>query len=580
MTETTTFISSEQRSRAVRLKEVAKRLFDIVVSFLGLLLLMPVFAWLAWLVHRDTPGPVFYHGERVGRRGKVFKILKFRTMHEDASSYAGPRLTAAGDERITPVGKWLRDTKLNELPQLWNVLKGDMSLVGPRPEDPSFAKNWTKEYAMEILSVRPGITSPAAVLYRDEEKQLLTSDPLEKYLKDIQPSKQRLDQLYVRNRTFWADLDIILWTLLVFIPQVGQGPDEVRLLRGPFQVLMQRHIRWFMVDLATTFVSMAITAVAWRAQAPLDRGWPQMLLATLAFAILFSITNMLTGANRVSWSSAEASEVGDLIPGAVLATAIALGANNIIAAKANIEHFLPDGLLLMSAALSFMGYVITRYRSRLITGAVTRWLAARGSQTLTRERVLIVGGGETGEFAAWKLGHGYYANSFEIVGFIDDDLNKQGSRIRGLNVIGRTSDLVELVKTYDVGLVVFAIHNITRIERKRLLSLCESTSAQVFVWPDIAAAIYAMLAHERSGNLGKRTAGVAASNGASIEPRGERLPCELCLVKLSPMFIEDWLELLEQSVYRGDLDALQEQIRNLREIVYGEAALQREANQS
>jgi hypothetical protein len=254
--------------------------------------------------------------------------------------------------------------------------------------------------------------------------------------------------------------------------------------------------------------------------------------------------------------------------------------NNLIAARSNSGYFLPDGLLLMAAALSFIGYVITRYRSRLITGAATRWLAVRGSQPLTRERVLIVGSGETGQYAAWKLGRGYYAGSFEIVGFVDDDLNKQGSRIRGLNVLGRTSDLLGLVKSRDVGLVVFAIHNITRTERKRLLSMCESTSAQVVVWPDIAAAIHAMLAHERSGNLRIRTGDSDANMQLLTEPRGDRLPCELCLVKLSPMFIEDWLELLEQTVYRGDLQELQEQIRNLREIVYGEAALQREANLS
>lgn len=575
MAETTTSFPKEFR-HPPRINEIVKRLFDILASFIGLLLLLPVFLWLGWLVRRDSPGPVFFRGERLGRHGKLFKILKFRTMHEEAASYAGPRITAAGDARVTPVGKWLRDTKLNELPQLWNVLKGEMSLVGPRPEDPQIARSWPREFAAEVLSVRPGITSPASVLYRDEELRLHSGDPMQKYLRDIQPSKLRLDQLYVRNRTFWTDLDILFWTLLVYVPQLVKAPDEVRLLRGPLQVLMQRHVRWFMVDLATTFIAMAITAVTWRAQAPLDRGWPQMILATITFAILFSLTNVVTGANRIAWSTAEANEVGELIPGAALATAIALILNNMIAAWAQIDHFLPDGLLLMAAALSFMGYVISRYRSRLITGAATRWLSLRGTQPLARERVVIVGGGETGQYAAWKLGHGYYADSFEIIGYVDDDLKKQGSRIRGLNVVGRISDLPGVVKAKDVGLVVFAIHNITRVERKRLLSLCESTSARVVVWPDIAAAIHAMMAHERIGALGE----LSVANGQTANaPRGERLPCELCLVKLTPMHIEDWLELLEQSVYRGDLEALQEQIRNLRELVYAESARQREANQ-
>src|SRR5690606_29290266 len=104
--------------------------------------------------------------------GKPFRILKFRTMYECPDSYQGPGITAKGDDRVTPVGQWLRHTKLNELPQLWNVLRGDMSLVGPRPEDPDFVKQWSAETRAELLAVRPGITSPASVLFPDEESLL------------------------------------------------------------------------------------------------------------------------------------------------------------------------------------------------------------------------------------------------------------------------------------------------------------------------------------------------------------------------------------------------------------------------
>ncbi len=562
-----------------------KRLFDVLAALLGLLLLWPVLLWVAWLVRRDSPGPALYRGPRMGRGGKVFRILKFRTMREEAASYAGPRVTGQDDGRITPLGKWLRDTKLNELPQLWNVLKGEMSLVGPRPEDPEIARDWPAEVAAEVLSVRPGITSPASVMYHDEENRLQGIDMMQTYLEEILPGKLRLDQLYVRHRSFWTDLDIIFWTLLVLVPRLGQAPwqgqapDEVRLLRGPLQVLMHRHVRWFLMDLVTTTAAVAFTALAWRAQAPLDRGWPQMLQATLLFALLFSLTNVLVGTNRISWSAAGANDMGELLPGVVLATVIALIINNVLAATAVYGHFVPDGLLLMAAAFSLLGYIATRYRGRLVTGLATRWLALRGSQPLARERVLVVGGGETGQYAAWKLGHGHYADMFEIVGYVDDDLNKQGSRIRGLNVLGRTADIASVVKKKDVGVVVFAIHNITRAERKRLLALCGLTGAQVLLWPDVAAALYAMNAHEQVARKAAKAATASAPASAITRPRGEPLPCDLCLVRLTPMRIEDWLETLEETAYRGDLAALQEQIRNLREAVYANSVRQREANE-
>ena len=171
---------------------------DIFIASVGLIFLSPLFVFIAIKIKRDSPGPVFYRGPRVGKDGVPFKILKFRTMYENSASYQGPRITGENDSRVTKVGSWLRETKLNELPQLWNVLTGDMSLVGPRPEDPEIAKTWPQELRREILSIRPGITSPASVLFRDEETMLSSDFLMETYLGAIQPNKLRLDQLYVR----------------------------------------------------------------------------------------------------------------------------------------------------------------------------------------------------------------------------------------------------------------------------------------------------------------------------------------------------------------------------------------------
>jgi lipopolysaccharide/colanic/teichoic acid biosynthesis glycosyltransferase len=196
---------------------MAKRAFDIVMAFIGLFFLWPFFIYIAYLIRRDSPGPAFFWGSRMGRNGKPFKMLKFRTMHERPESYQGPLVTSQDDDRITPLGHWLRDMKINELPQLWNVLRGEMSFVGPRPEDPEITKTWPEESFKEILSVRPGITSPASILYHDEEKLLSQANVMGDYFKSILPDKMRLDRLYVRHRSFFADIDTIFWTLAILV---------------------------------------------------------------------------------------------------------------------------------------------------------------------------------------------------------------------------------------------------------------------------------------------------------------------------------------------------------------------------
>ena len=171
------------------LENFSRRTLDILASGFGLLFLSPFFLLVAIILRRDSPGPIFYRGSRAGKNGSEFGIYKFRTMYEHPASYEGPCVTSSDDGRITPFGRWLRDTKINELPQLWNVLVGEMSLVGPRPEDFKIASEWPEDIRNEILSVRPGVTSPASIIFREEEKLLSSNNLMEDYLKKILPSK-------------------------------------------------------------------------------------------------------------------------------------------------------------------------------------------------------------------------------------------------------------------------------------------------------------------------------------------------------------------------------------------------------
>ena len=191
---------------------MTKRLFDIVAATGGLLVLSPVLFFIALRIRREDNGAVFYRGERVGLHGKSFRIFKFRSMVVDAERL-GASSTSDDDQRITSIGKFLRKYKLDELPQLINVLTGDMSLVGPRPEVKKFTDMYTKE-ERAILTVRPGITDWASIWNPDEGSLLAGStDPDKDYLEKIRPEKIRLQLKYVRERSFWHDIKIILLTL-------------------------------------------------------------------------------------------------------------------------------------------------------------------------------------------------------------------------------------------------------------------------------------------------------------------------------------------------------------------------------
>lgn len=189
-----------------------QRLFDIVAAGAGLLLLSPLLLIVALWVRLDSPGPVFYRALRVGRGGTPFRLFKFRSMVVDADR-RGPGITTAGDARVTNSGRWLRRTKVDELPQLLNVLRGEMSLVGPRPEDPRYVALYTLEQR-QILAYRPGVTSAASLAYRHEEALLTGPDWETIYLQEIMPAKLAVDLAYMAQRSLYTDLQLILRTVM------------------------------------------------------------------------------------------------------------------------------------------------------------------------------------------------------------------------------------------------------------------------------------------------------------------------------------------------------------------------------
>jgi lipopolysaccharide/colanic/teichoic acid biosynthesis glycosyltransferase len=191
---------------------MTKRIFDLSVSVILLVLFAPFYLLIALVIKLDSSGPVHYKAHRVGKNGRLFKLLKFRTMKVNSSNL-GPAITQKADPRITRIGKILREIKVDEIPQLWNVIRGDMSLVGPRPEDPRYVEKYNEEQR-KVLLVRPGLSSPASIEYRHEEKLLSTqADNIEDYyVRQVMPKKLKIDLDYVENQSLIRDVAICFKT--------------------------------------------------------------------------------------------------------------------------------------------------------------------------------------------------------------------------------------------------------------------------------------------------------------------------------------------------------------------------------
>jgi lipopolysaccharide/colanic/teichoic acid biosynthesis glycosyltransferase len=191
------------------------RLLDLTASLVGLILLSPFLLLVALLIKIDSRGPALYRAGRVGQHGRLFRLYKFRTMVVDAPG-RGPPITTAGDRRVTRLGRPLRRAKIDELPQLINVVKGDMSLVGPRPEDPRYVALYTPQQR-RALAARPGITSRASLRYRHEEELLDAQDWEQVYIRQVMPNKLQMELDYLARRNVWSDLGVIFQTVLALV---------------------------------------------------------------------------------------------------------------------------------------------------------------------------------------------------------------------------------------------------------------------------------------------------------------------------------------------------------------------------
>ncbi len=325
---------------------------------------------------------------------------------------------------------------------------------------------------------------------------------MRKYLHELSPDKMRLDQLYIRYRSFWLDIDVILWTGLLLFPRIkNYSPPEQLLYVGPITRFMQRYLNWFIWDALVIWIAILVTNLAVSSFSSTSIDWLLAIEMSLGFSLLCSIMGVVLNTNGTNWPKATSWESARLWVSWLVATVGVLGIHSYF----GVMSLRTYGMILGASILSLAGFIFVRYRGRLTGGLVSRILTHGLNSEAVRERVLIVGSGRTAEQIAWLLDHPTYSGKFRVVGFIDDDLRSQGMRIYGSKVIGRISDVQSIVKEQDVGLIILADYQMASRKYREFQKLASFKPARVVVAPDLFGSLSGVIevapGDEGAGNL-------------------------------------------------------------------------------
>jgi FlaA1/EpsC-like NDP-sugar epimerase/lipopolysaccharide/colanic/teichoic acid biosynthesis glycosyltransferase len=449
-----------------------KRGFDIVVAAVALILLSPLILAISVAIRLRDGGPAFYRAVRVGRYGRPFRLYKFRTMVVGADR-VGPGITADGDTRITPIGRWLRNTKLDELPQLLNVLLGQMSLVGPRPEDPRYVALYSRK-ERTALCERPGMTSAASTSYRYEQQILSRPDWEEVYVLEVMPAKLEIDLAYLSHRTFSSDLGILIRTIAVLF-------ERTDLSRRPLKSLLlgMRNRHFFVIDLLVMLILPSVALVLRTDDVDMLAHYgPSLLVVTLVLPPVALLVFLKGGLYSKYWRYAGVDELIPIVCFGVLAVAIqtAIYLWGLRPLGLVADDF-PRSLTLTNGLLMIVAVGAIRYSVRL---------ADRPYHTRTfkpsEKHVLIAGAGAAGVMILDELRRNP-ALGMRPVAFLDDDPKKQGAIIRGVPVLGRCADIGAVAKDVHACQVIIAMPKVPGKTIRRIVNLCEQAGIQAKTVP-------------------------------------------------------------------------------------------------
>ncbi len=457
------------------------RVLDFIFAAVALVILAPLFVLVALAIKWDSRGPVFFSQLRVGRNLNPFHIHKFRTMVANAAAIGKP-ITVAGDSRITRVGRLLRRFKIDELPQLVNVLKGEMSLVGPRPEVPRYVELHRDDYA-EILRVRPGLTDLASLQFINEAEVLAFADNADReYEERILPEKIRLQKLYARHASVWLDASIVLQTLLRILgvplvllripesdPQLSRhNATAVRLThlilrwRRPVVVLLD-----FCLIVAANYIAFWL-----RFDGAIPETETQLFLTALPWVLLIRGAGFaLFGLNQGLWRYTSLWDLKNILGGVCLSSVVLAA---IVYGAMGLSGY-PRSILAIDSLL-LIGFV---------TGVRLPFRLLR-EKSLPRgeKRVLIVGAGDTGERIVREM-RTNKSFKYEPIGFIDDDISALHQRIHGVKVLGMREDLARILAEKQPDEVVLALRNAAPSVLREMISLLASFKVAIKTVPSL-----------------------------------------------------------------------------------------------
>jgi FlaA1/EpsC-like NDP-sugar epimerase/lipopolysaccharide/colanic/teichoic acid biosynthesis glycosyltransferase len=458
-----------------------KRLIDVVLGLVAVVMLIPVMALVALAVAVDSTGPIVYGARRVGRNGREFTMWKFRSMARGADR-VGPAVTGSYDFRVTRVGAFLRRTKLDELPQLINVLAGQMSLVGPRPESPKYVAEWTPE-EREILTVRPGLTGPTQIAYIDEE-ELLAGDPDAVYETELMHAKLAVDLDYVRRFTLRRDV-AILWKTLVGILSAGERRSNRPRRRYTLgERLASARLGPILLDAVLAAIAAGL-AVGLRIDrnnifAAVATYWVFVPLAAIVRPVGFLIAGAYLRVWRYPTVSDAALIVGSLAAGSLIMTILIFVVMQPWSFPGSVGF--PRSAIIIEFLLSFIVLGGIRFASRIRQEGLED--VAAPSAAGPPRPVLIYGAGEAGALLAREMRRNR-ALRLEPVAFLDDDRSKRGQRIYGIDVVGGAEDLPLTVAEREVAEVIVAVPRIGGDRLRQLVALCESVGVAVRTLPAV-----------------------------------------------------------------------------------------------
>ncbi len=448
-----------------------KRLLDLIISILGLIILSPLCFLIALWIKQDSSGPIFYRSERIGQHGKRFKIVKFRTMRLNADR-EGPAITLGDDSRITPSGHFLRTYRLDEIPQLWNVLKGEMSLVGPRPEVPKYIAYYTPEQH-KVLSVKPGITGLTQLDYKDEATLLVGSDWETRYINQVMPTKLAIDLKYVNTQSWWGDLKILGKTAYRLLYPYTQEKQPMLRSRHLFLIDMLLITLAYILSFALRFDNLTF----WVEFSKYSR----LLFVFLGLKLIIFYR---LGLYQRVWRYASVRELvaifGAVTVSSALISAITLLLWVLPVAWSPVKGF-PRSVLGIDWLVTLILVGGFRFTLRAI-GEFSPPAQPLLNATDNIKRTFIIGTDKSVARIARDV-QTYPTPGHDIIGLITDTQGQIGLSIHNLPILGQVNDLSTLVKNHQIDEIIIAAPDVGGSFTRRVLEQAQGTNLSVKTLP-------------------------------------------------------------------------------------------------